>query len=371
VSGNDNDTGGDTLGNFKIANDFIKIVATNVNDFDATSDVVIGTATGSVSTAGTVGGFLATVGLYDLNSDGDFIDAGDIAINIGTGTTITTGAHLLGATKFDLTGTSAMDTLFGGSLADTINGAGGDDVINGDNNADTIIGGDGADYIRGDATGNTYSASNTDVIFLGAQTTAVGGVYPEGSDNISGTAVNSYFLDLFRPFAGNMSGVFGGANIVCGRHGDDTVIASTAKDIFWYQTMGTNSDLPGGGTSTASATLNQSGYLSGQYLGADTIHGFTVGEDAIVFTNLYGNSDHIAFGTTAAATSWASEASIVAGTANSMGWAWTSTGTGAGDLVYTSPTTANTDSNQNVTIHLVGINGTVVDVNSFFFSAVA
>jgi len=336
-------TAGDSITSFLPGTDKITVVATNVHNFDANTDAVVGTGSSpSLAAGAVVANFVAATstaatGLINFNhSESSFGEAGDIALGFTFSSTTLTAANFRTALTYNITGTSATDTINGGENADTINGAGGDDVIIGDNSADTIIGGDGADYIRGDATGNTYSATNTDVIFVGAETTAVGGVYPEGSDNISGTAVNSYFLTLFHPFSTKMSGVFGGANIVCGRQGADTVIASTAKDIMWYQTAGANAD-PDIGIASDSATLNINGYLSGAYLGADTIHGFTIGEDAIVLTDLYGNTDHIAFGSTAAATAWTSAADIGGYLASTNSrWTWTSTGTGAGTLAYDS-----------------------------------
>ena len=163
--------------------------------------------------------------------------------------------------------------------------------------------------------------------------------------------MNSVFLSDFAPFSTNLAGVFGGANIVEGRQADDTLVASTTKDIFFYQT----------------APTSGSGYLINTEIGADTIHGFTIGEDAIVLTDLYSNTDHIGFGSTAAALKWSVAARVANWVAGSNGWVWTAGASGAGDLTYTSPNA----STENVTIHLVGINGTVTDVNSFFFSGVA
>jgi hypothetical protein len=146
VSGNANDTGGDTITNFKTANDFIKVVATNVRDFDASTDVVIGGAAGSAGT-GVANDFVATVGLYDLNGDGDFIDAGDLAVNFASATTISSATDLTSVSKFDLTGTVAADTIVGGTLADTIDGGAGNDVIDGGAGADVIDTGAGADVV--------------------------------------------------------------------------------------------------------------------------------------------------------------------------------------------------------------------------------
>jgi Ca2+-binding RTX toxin-like protein len=140
------DTGGDTITNFKSANDFIKVVATSVRDFDATTDVEIGTAA-STGTVGDEGDFVATVGLYDLNGDGDFIDAGDIAVNFASATTISPAANLKSVSKFDLTGTVAADSIVGGALADTIDGGAGNDTISGGAGADVIDGGAGSDFI--------------------------------------------------------------------------------------------------------------------------------------------------------------------------------------------------------------------------------
>ena len=75
IGGNANDTGQDTLTNFDLTNDTLRIVGTNVTSFVHGTDTGIGTA-GAVDN-GTQGSFTALTGLVELNqtTNGDWDDA--------------------------------------------------------------------------------------------------------------------------------------------------------------------------------------------------------------------------------------------------------------------------------------------------------
>jgi Ca2+-binding RTX toxin-like protein len=160
VAGNDNDTGQDTITDFTFTGgdaDTIRVVATNVNDFVHGTNTAIGTATGGVND-GTVGSFTTRTGLIDLNGNGNFGDAGDIAITFG-GATAFNEADFEARLVYNLTGTAAADTITGGAGDDIITGGAGDDIITGGAGADTITGGAGNDTMTGGAGVDTFQVA--------------------------------------------------------------------------------------------------------------------------------------------------------------------------------------------------------------------
>jgi Ca2+-binding RTX toxin-like protein len=177
-------TGGDTITGFNVGNDILRVVATSVNDFVHGTDISVGsgasTVNGSLATDKTAASFAYNTLLIDMDGDGDFADAGTVAINFSTllsgstsliGTTATdylTVNDVSGSIQYVLTGTSSGDTLSGGSLADTITGGGDADVITGGGGGDSLVGGTGADT------------------FMFASTAAL-----NGSDTLSDFTVNS------------------------------------------------------------------------------------------------------------------------------------------------------------------------------------
>lgn len=132
-----------------------------------------------------------------------------------------------------------------------------------------LVGGNGADYLSG--------GSHDDIIFAGNATAkGANGVYAEGTDSFGKDAINADFVNVFfGPDADSnwidptvQTNFFKGHNIVEGREGNDTLVASTGKDLFLFQT--------GGGGNTGKAQE-----LTFKELGTDTIHNFTVGEDVL------------------------------------------------------------------------------------------
>jgi Ca2+-binding RTX toxin-like protein len=134
--------GGDSIDGFTKTTDKISVVATNVHNFSAATNVVVGSGTAGVG--GLVTNFTSAVGLINFNgSDSTYNDAGDIAITFVTNTL--TATELKADLKYNLTGTSEADTITGGA------------------NADTITGGKGADVLTGGATGvNTFIFNSGD-----------------------------------------------------------------------------------------------------------------------------------------------------------------------------------------------------------------
>lgn len=361
VSGTGNDVGADTIKGFAFGLDKIKVVASGVTDFVARDDVSVGTARASITVTNS-DAYSALTGLISLDGNSTVNDTGDIAITFDSPTYETGSAlddsdadtynsalpyadNFLASLVFDLTGTVSSDGIWGGP------------------GADTIAGGAEADFIRG---GRAGYAGDADLIFAGAATTAVNGVYPQGADTIaSATAVAPAFTSLFSPQGDSThyDKVFGGANIIEGAQGNDVLVASTAKDVFLYQTE----------TST-----------SGPTPGNDTIHSFKIGTDRIFTfeTDGSGNgSDYTFTGNVAGGGSTTTTGSLpaaqVATRASTHGWTWTldAGSATAGTLAYTSlnPSAGASASHANFSIHLVGLLGTdgnalatTVTADSFF-----
>jgi S-layer protein len=278
---------------------------------------------------------------------------------------------------------SGLDLITGGTGADSIDGGAGDDVITGRIGNDTIIGGTGSDYIRGDKTGDTYTNATTDVdtIFLGSKTTGAtvtsgtftGTLYTEGSDTIATTGINADFASIF---AGSLitgyKAILNNANIVEGRYGNDVIVASSAKDVFMYQTGN-------GATTTANGT--------GLNLGTDVIQNFKIGTDLILAINsgvqadpqvvgdtVYVGANASTYNTSLVAANIPSGTSTVVDAASNWAWTLDSGKTDSGTLAYTAPSTFSTGyANGSFSIHLVGVQGTgtgtngAIAVGDFFY----
>jgi Ca2+-binding RTX toxin-like protein len=138
ATGNNNDTGEDTITGFKWGTDVIKISATAVASFVHGTDTTIGTATGDVND-GTAGSFLTTVGLVELNqtTNNDWDDLGDIALTFASPSASVSEARFEAALKYDLTAAAAGSTITGGDLADILTAGAGVDILSGGSGADT------------------------------------------------------------------------------------------------------------------------------------------------------------------------------------------------------------------------------------------
>ena len=366
VSGNDNDTGGDVITGFAFGLDKIKVVGTDVADFIAANDVAVGTATGGVNSQAVAGSYTALTGLISLDGDSTLGQADDIAITFASPTyeinssltaasALTDANNFLASLVFDLTGTTGTDEMWGGP------------------GADTLVGGDEADFIRG---GYSSYTGDADLIFAGARTTAVNGVYPAGADATAGTGVNSDFTALFSPIGGatRYDTVFTAANIIEGLQGNDILVASAQKDVFLYQTL----------------TTGISGVMKNP--GNDTIHSFKMGTDLIFVFEKRGDGTDATGDFTFNATADVFPADAGTGTlftsgaladgqtslkASTAGWSWTldAGSTTAGTLAYVSenPSSGTSGANANFSIKLVGLLGsdgnallTTVTADSFF-----
>ena len=175
--------------------------------------------------------------------------------------------------SFSFTATEKDDFLQAGSKVASVNGGAGNDFIQGSTDANILIGGDGADFIRGDVYAFGEGATGTgDILFAGAKTELVNGVYAAGSDSNVNGHIAPRVKDLFGAQGEDeMIKAMSNANILEGREGDDTLVASTAKDIFFYQVNNVND---AGAKELTSAQL-----------GHDTIHSFQFGTDKLMIVD--------------------------------------------------------------------------------------
>ena len=219
----------------------------------AEGDKAEGNAEIAINASDTAKAFGTANSTFDVDSANDAFDANGLTV------------------KYSFTATAKDDFLKVGSEFDSVNGGNGNDFITARDSATaaTLIGGQDADWLVG--------GKEADVIFAGSMTTLKDKVYGEGSDSIAQNAINAHFVEAFFGPNGNWmdpsaQAFFKGHNIVEGREGNDTLVASSGKDVFLFQT--------GGGDGTpASAEL---GFAA---LGEDTIHSFSVNEDALFIMN--------------------------------------------------------------------------------------
>jgi S-layer protein len=143
VANNGDDIGQDVITGFNIADDTIVITATEVKDFEASTDLAMGLA-GNANN-GSQASFTTNTLIVSLsNAVGGTLggDAGDVVLtfsgtrNGDAALAAPTAAELGGRISYRLTGTTGTDTISGGPLADVITGGG---------DADSLTGGDGVD----------------------------------------------------------------------------------------------------------------------------------------------------------------------------------------------------------------------------------
>lgn len=146
----------DSVLGFDVADDVISVVATGVAHFDAATNVrVMPELIGSTS---------HNMGQLTFN-DADYTDASDLEIDFGSAAL--TLAALQGTLQYNLTGTSAGNTIRGGSLADLVNGGDGDDILAGGAGADILSGGAGNDTFvvgSGDSKPVITTVSNSSIV---------------------------------------------------------------------------------------------------------------------------------------------------------------------------------------------------------------
>ncbi|RJF94507.1 DUF4394 domain-containing protein [Oleomonas cavernae] len=134
-----------------------------------------------------------------------------------------------------LTGSDAIDILFGGLGNDTLTGLGGNDRLLGQDGNDTLAGGLGDDRIDGGAgidTASYATAAGTLLIDLAinglAQATGQGNDILLGVENLIGSAFN----DVLRGANGAANSLTGGTgnDTLEGRSGDDTLAGGVGND---------------------------------------------------------------------------------------------------------------------------------------------
>ncbi|MFZ4600305.1 MAG: hypothetical protein ACOYNN_16830 [Terrimicrobiaceae bacterium] len=258
----------------------------------------------------------------------------------------------------------------GTSSIDIVRGFAGNDYIVGNTGDDILVGGDGADFIRGARFGQNPGGRNT--IFAGSETSQTSGVYAESSDIISPVGVvTKEFDSLFDPLgkSTHYKAVFRDANVMeGGRQGsglpgsaDDTFVASTAKDVFLYQTC---------------TTIDNK-------VGTDEIHAFRVGQDILMVVEKRGDGaeasgDHFFFGDAISAALFSQIPGQTGYQASVHGWTWTpGINPGEGTLAYASQNkaggtlTSGSSATANASFEIVfkGLQGTVSSADDFFYRA--
>jgi hypothetical protein len=137
-TGNDNNTGEDTIAGLTFGTDVIQIVTTGQLAYAHGTDSGIGTADAAAAATGIAGDYLATVGLLDLDNDGLYNGVDDVVVNISGASATMTEALFEASIQYDVDLAAAGVAFTAGSLADTITGGAG---------ADSITGGGGIDLI--------------------------------------------------------------------------------------------------------------------------------------------------------------------------------------------------------------------------------
>lgn len=370
-------TGADTINGFDLSADTLLVVGTNLLSFVHGTDTEIGTATGTANT-GVVGDFATNVGLIDFgaNATNDYNDATDgaVAINFTSPVGTFNKANFEARIQYNLTAGSAAATLTGGALNDTIaggagndslSGGAGDDVLTGNagedylisaNGSDTLVGGTGADYLyakNGDANSVTY-------MFGGAVTAATNGIYTESADTITATVnvITAQSVTSFNNITAASSTFFDNANIYRSKAGTHIMVASDKKDIFVFKTAGTQANPANPAAGADYADYNNASHAT------NTIYQFQIGTDSIIAIDYTAGSDHIFYGNAKNGGNTA-DGALVQTQASTSGWTWTldNGSSTAGILAYTGSVS---DTLDDFSIHLIGVKGTITDVNSFF-----
>ena len=186
------DTGGDTISGFDSGSDVIQVVATAVVGYNHTTALSVGTGVaGVVGTATAVDAFVKNTLMIGLNPAAAVNDAGDIVVKFSD--FALNGVSQLGAADFltvadvdqsiqyNITGTTAANTIVAGDLADTIAGG---------NAADVLTGGTGADTFVFAQVGSGVAVIDTILDFVGGTDIIDLPVAATGTINIGSTGAN-------------------------------------------------------------------------------------------------------------------------------------------------------------------------------------
>jgi len=205
------DTGGDRITGFELANDIVEVVATAVPQFVHGTHTTIGTAT-ATTTTGAATEFTKLTLLVQLDSA-----AANSAISIGDSTSGDIAVTFISPTNSGaaVTDMSAIETTVEGRIRYNLTGTSSANTITGGNLDDTIVGGTGADYLTGGGGNDTIdlTAATGDldtVVLTGAAITSAEG----NMDTISGfysasTATSADILLFGSTFTGGVA--FGSA----------------------------------------------------------------------------------------------------------------------------------------------------------------
>jgi Ca2+-binding RTX toxin-like protein len=259
VSGNDNDTGQDTISGFTWGTDTIRVVATGVvGTFAHATDVAIGTATGSVND-GTVGSFTASTGLINIDkTNTHFADGGDIALTFSSPSTALTATRLQDALQYDLTlgalaganvTTGALaDTIRAGHISDSITAGGGNDSISVTNLATivSIAGGDGTDTL----TVSTADLSVASGTMNGIETVVLNGNGIDLTVNVTTLANLNTLVATVRGFADSGTAVEYLTATGAGSANTANVSAITFTNSAFDYTVGHTGDSVTGGSAS-------------------------------------------------------------------------------------------------------------------------
>jgi hypothetical protein len=259
-AGAGNDTGGDTITGFNVANDVLVVTATGVVGFDHTSAnfraTGAATAGADAGATGAVGEFAANTLLFNFGAGGDFNDVGDIVLNLASLTNAAAAVvaadvvtATAGAIRYDLTGDATANTIVAGALVDTITGGAG---------ADTINAGTGLDIIN-------VAAGDTALTIGGAGDAGTIVGFDVVSGLATGTgAVNSETLNV----AGTAAVVANGAT-----DGTDSTLTIGAQTVKSHSIAGGIITFDDAGTFAAALTLTTAADVAAvvQYLQANDI----------------------------------------------------------------------------------------------------
>jgi Ca2+-binding RTX toxin-like protein len=326
---------------------------------------------GNVSTTDTLvlsqassGTLIQNAGLAALYSGGPtvamaFIDlASTSAQTLSTGNTVAidnienldASGQLNTSVSVGVWGTAAANSIVGGAGSDFVRGYS-DDTGSG---TDSIVGNGGVDFLRGSGGG--------DLIFGGSQTTIPTGatVYTESTEGtLSGT--NAVWTANLGTFGTYHAPVTANANILEGRIGTDTIVASTGKDVIVFQ-----------------VSADGTGDATGGTIGTDVIHNFKIGQDLLLVTNYTGGGDYTFFGSTATITALGTAPSGQnSGLASTSGWSVSAVDTAAhtATLHYVGTTgVGSTITNAGFDITFVGLQNdsaltaNAASANSFFYT---
>jgi hypothetical protein len=213
-SGSGDDTGADTITGYDTANDKLTIVATGVTNFTHGTDTGFGSA-GDVTTNGiastvnvTANELAATAFYFDFDTASNVYmstAAVDVVVNMaslktsGVAYTLTSDTAMEATLNYNLTGTTAANTIVGGGLNDTIAGGTGGDTVTGAGGDDTIsFTAGGADVVMISTVNGTDSITitrNEDKIDLTDAINVIDGTYAEiAITNDSGTILTTKTL---------------------------------------------------------------------------------------------------------------------------------------------------------------------------------